>query len=371
MNNATPADAVPDSLQPPAIEVRRQGALVEFALNRPKSLNAFNEGMRRVVADELPLISRNPDVYIVALTSAGGRAFCAGGDVKAVLLESRRDMTKAKSFFAGEYALNWLLECFSKPTVSLVDGLCMGSGAGLTAYNTHRVAGENYQFAMPETAIGLFPDVGVAHVLARQPWPLGLYLGLTGRIIDRADAFWLGLVTHCIAADRFPHILAALSDAQPVDPLLDDQHVAPGTGSLQSDADMIGDLFGADSLEGIIARLRRSSGSAKPFAEATLAELAQKSPVSLAVTDQHIRLSRARDLRETLQHDYRIACRCLEGHDFGEGVRAALIDKDGAPLWSPAKLEDVTPELIASYMAPLKEGDLELPTRPQMQAARI
>ena len=210
MNNAPIAEAVPLIAQAREIEVRRQGALIEFALNRPKVLNAFNDGMRRVLALELPEIARNPDIYVVALTSTATKAFCAGGDVKAVRAEARRDIKSAKAFFAGEYALNWLLECFSKPTVSLADGLCKGSGVGLSVYNTHRVAAENYKFAMPETAIGLFPDVGAAHVLAHLPWPLGLYLGLTGRVIDRADAYWLDLVTHCIPAHRFGGILAAL-----------------------------------------------------------------------------------------------------------------------------------------------------------------
>ena len=371
MNNAPIAEAVPLITQAREIEVRRQGAMIEFALNRPKVLNAFNDGMRRVLALELPEIARNPDIYVVALTSTATKAFCAGGDVKALLAEARRDIKSARAFFAGEYALNWLLECFSKPTVSLADGLCMGSGVGLSVYNTHRVAAENYKFAMPETAIGLFPDVGAAHVLAHLPWPLGLYLGLTGRVIDRADAYWLDLVTHCIPAHRFGGILAALSDAQPVDPLLDDLHQAPVTGPLQAQANMIGDLFGGSSLDDIIAQLKRASGTHKAFADATLAELAKKSPTSLKVTDQHIRSSRSRDLRETLQHDYRIACRCLDAPDFAEGVRAVLLDKDGAPRWSPAALEDVTPEHVARYFAPLKEGELQLPTRTEMQAARI
>ena len=371
MNNAPLAEAVPEIAPAPALEVRRRSALVEFALNRPKVLNAFSDDMRRVLAQQLPEIARNPDIYVVALTSTSSRAFCAGGDVKALLAEARRDIKSAKAFFAGEYALNWLLECFSKPVVSLADGLCMGSGVGLSAYNTHRVAAENYKFAMPETAIGLFPDVGASHILSRLPWPLGLYLGLTGRVIDRADAYWLELVTHCIPADRFAAILAALSDAQPVDPLLDDMHQAPGTGPLQAQASMIGDLFGAGSLDDIVAQLKRATGAQKAFADATLAELAKKSPTSLRITDQHIRSSRGRELRETLQRDYRIACRCLAAPDFAEGVRAALIDKDGAPRWSPAALADVTPEQVAHFFAPLEDGELQLPTRIEMQAARV
>src|SRR6185437_3731264 len=198
----------------PKIEVLRSGALQKFTLNRPHVLNAFDDEMCTIISSEIPRVARNADVYIGALLSSSPRAFCAGGDVLALTSEAKRDIETAKTYLRNEYWLNWLLECFSKPMVSLVDGLCMGSGAGLTAYNTHRVAGENYKWAMPEVKIGLFPDVGIAHLLARLPWPLGLYLGLTGRTVERGDAQWLDLVTHCIASSRFDEILTKLADAE-------------------------------------------------------------------------------------------------------------------------------------------------------------
>ena len=169
----------------------RSGALQKFTLNRPHALNAFDDEMCNIIGSEIPRVARNADVYIVALLSGNARAFCAGGDVLKLTSEAKHDIESAKTYLHNEYSLNWLLECFSKPTVSLINGVCMGSGAGLTAYNTHRIAGENYKWAMPETKIGLFPDVGVANALARMPWPIGLYLGLTGRAIGRADAQWL------------------------------------------------------------------------------------------------------------------------------------------------------------------------------------
>ena len=353
------------------IEVRRQGALVEFVLNRPKVLNAFSDGMRRVMADELPGIARNPDVYVVAVTSSNHKAFCAGGDVKALADVAAQDLAAAKAYFAGEYKLNWLLDCLSKPSVSLIDGICMGSGVGLSAYNTHRVAGENYKWAMPETAIGLFPDVGAAHILARLPWPLGLYLGLTGRSIGQADAFWLGLVTHCIEARHFPTILPGLADAEPIDPLLDGLHEDPGEAPLKAGEGLIATFFGSGSLDEIAAKLASASGAGKAFAVATLAELSKRSPMALRITDRHIRSARTLDLRETLIQDYRLACRCLEAPDFAEGVRALLVDKDGAPKWQPATLAEVRPEAVAGYFAPQEGAELELPTRAEMQAARV
>lgn len=353
------------------IEIRRRGALVNFVLNRPRALNAFDDDMRGMLALEIPKIARNPDIYIIALSSASPRAFCAGGDVRVLADVAKRDMAEARRYFAAEYKLDWLLECFSKPSVSLVDGLCMGSGAGLSGLNTHRVAGENYSWAMPETGIGLFPDVGVSHVLARMPWGIGLYLGLTGRSIKRADATWLGHATHCIPAKNFEAILSALADAEPVDPLLDNLHQEPGTGEIEAQAAMIADTFGAETLEGIIEKLKTPSAASRTWAEATLADLMRRSPTSLKITDRHIRSCRALDLRETLIQDYRLAWRCLEASDFAEGVRAALVDKDNKPDWKPAAIDAVGDEEVARYFAPLGENDLVLPTREQMQAARV
>ena len=352
------------------IEVRRDGALVSFILNRPKALNAFDDEMRCVIADELTRIARNPDIYVVALRSASPKAFCAGGDVRALVTEARSDMARVKSYFRGEYSLDWQLECLSKPSVSFIDGICMGSGAGLTLYNTHRVAGENYKFAMPETAIGLFPDVGVPHPLSRLPWPIGLYLGLTGRSIGRADAHWLGLATHCISSAEFPAILKSFADCYPIDPTLDALHQPQAPGPLQGEAAMIEDYFSGPTLASIIAKLEAAHGASQAWATETLHTLAARSPMSLAITDRHIRSCRDLDLRRTLIQDYRLAVRCLEASDFYEGVRASLIDKDNKPVWQPAALAEVTAAAVDAYFAPLGEEDLSLATRDEMQAAR-
>ena len=372
MNEVVKPVAAADSADAQAkVLFQRHGAMASITLNRPAVLNAFDDEMRTLIANEIPRIARNPDVYIVVLNSASPKAFSAGGDVRALVKTAATDQKLAAQYFAGEYYLNWLLDCFSKPTVSLSDGLCMGSGAGLSCYNTHRVAGENYKFAMPETAIGLFPDVGVSHVLARMPWPLGLYLGLTGRIVERADAHWLGLATHCVPAAAFPQIMAGLGNADPVDEMLDGLHQRQPAGPLQRDAAMIGDLFSGGTLVEIVKALESATGASAEFAKATLADLRKRSPISLAITDEHIRRCRKLDLRETLIQDYRIAIRCLAASDFAEGVRAALIDKDGAPRWQHAAIEKVTANEVASYFAPLGAAELDLPTRSAMQSARV
>ncbi|MEQ1653706.1 MAG: enoyl-CoA hydratase/isomerase family protein [Hyphomicrobium sp.] len=370
MNETVKPSAAP-AVKTAKVDVTRHGAVAALTLNRPEALNAFDDEMRQVFSTEIPKIARNPDVYVVVLKSSSPKAFSAGGDVRALVKAAAADQAVAASYFAGEYQLNWLLDCFSKPTVSLINGLCMGSGAGLTCFNTHRVAGENYKFAMPETAIGLFPDVGVAHPLARLPWPMGLYLGLSGRSIGRADAHWLGLVTHCVAGAQHGFILDQLADSQPIDPLLDGLHEALPAGPLQAERAMIEDLFSGGSIVEIMQRLRTASGASAAFAEATYADLAKRSPLSLVLTDRHIRSVRSLDLRETLIQDYRLALRCLKGRDFAEGVRAALVDKDGAPKWQHARVEDITANEVASYFASLGAEELNLLTRTEMQNARF
>jgi enoyl-CoA hydratase len=355
----------------PKIIFDRSQALRMCTFNRPRVLNALDDEMCRALSEELPRVARNPDIYIVALLSSSPRAFCAGGDVVALTNAAKSDLQSAKTWMRDEYKLDWLLECFSKPTVSFVDGLCMGSGAGLTTYNTHRIAGENYKWAMPEAKIGLFPDVGIAHALARLPWPIGLYLGLTGRTITRDDAQWLGLVTHCIASSHFADIMAKLADAEPVDPMLDGLNEMQGEGALQKDIGFIRDHFSYPVLTDILRSLTKAETAGCDWARQTLSGLRKSSPMSLAITDRHIRNALTLDIRETLIEDYRIAARCLEAPDFFEGVRAALRDKDGAPKWSPETFEDIAPDAVNGYFVPLGDDELELPTRVEMQAARV
>lgn len=347
-----------------------EGSMALVTLDRPKALNALTAAMRARLAGSMWSYARDPQVYAVVMQSTSAKAFSSGSDVREVIAWAREDMARARRAFADEYALNWQCECFSKPTIPLIDGMVMGGGVGISMYGTHRVAGEGYRFAMPETLIGLFPDVGVCHVFARLPDSVGVFLGLTGRMVGRADAYALGLVTHCIASRHFDAIKADIADAWPVDPALDDRHEDPGPGELAPRLDVIARCFSAPTVEEIVARLEAVTGEARGWAEEVLADLCRRSPLSLKVTLRHIAEARTRDLRETLELDYRLACRFLDGHDFYEGVRAALIDKDGKPAWQPARLEDVTPEMVDACFAPLGAGDLALPTRRDMQEQR-
>lgn len=370
MSDAGPATGETKTDATGPVRVERDGALVVLTLDRPKALNALNAEMRAAFADALRTLRRDPEIYAVVLDSNSPKAFCAGGDVRELVSWATSDPPRARTAFAEEYRLDWLLECFTKPTVSLANGFVMGSGAGLTMYNTHRVAGENYAFAMPETAIGFFPDVGVANVLARLPGEIGVYLGLTGARIGRNDAFRLGLVTHLIDSKNFPQIRERLADAWPVDDILDELADAPGEGELASRHEVITRCFSAPTVPEILSRLDGERGPDADFASRTGNELRAKSPTALAVTLRHLRSAKGQDLRETLIADYRLALAFLAHPDFSEGVRAALIDKDNAPRWQPPDLGAVTADAVEAFFAVPPGGDLDLPTRRDMQDLR-
>ncbi|WP_198150977.1 enoyl-CoA hydratase/isomerase family protein [Hyphomicrobium sulfonivorans] len=374
MSETASAQEKPDLAAVPSadeLRVELQGSCAVISLNRPRALNALSLNMRTKLAEAFPKFARDPQVYCCIIQSASDRAFSAGGDVREIVAMARQDLPAARQAFREEYSLNWLHECFSKPTVSLIDGAVMGSGVGISLFGTHRVAGERYRFAMPETAIGLFPDVGVSWALARMPNSIGMYLGLTGRTIGAADAYALGLLTHCIPAARFDEIRQALADTWPVDTVLDDRHVDPGPGELAPLETTIAHCFSAPTVEEIIARLQVVGGDHRAWAGEVADELATRSPLSLKITHRHIRDAAALDLRQTLAIDYRLACRFLEGADFYEGVRAVLIDKDGRARWNPHRLEDVSDVMVDDYFASLGESELILLTRQQMQAARV
>lgn len=353
----------------PDITIQTDRSVAVITYRRTSALNALTRAMRAQMLSAYPRFARDPMIYAVVQRSTSPKAFSAGADVREIIALAQQDMAEAVRAFQEEYALDWQIECFSKPTVSLIDGIVMGGGVGVSQFGTHRVAGEGYRWAMPETKIGFFPDVGIAHVFARMPDSIGMYLGLTGRPVGAADAYALGLVTHCIPSREFDVIVEGLADVWPVDPLLDERHVEPGPGALAPVTEVIAHCFGAPSVEEIVGRLAAVSGSHAEWAREVAVDLGQRSPVALKVTHRHIRECSARDIRETLMADFRLACRFLAGADFKEGARAALIDKDGAPRWRPARLEDVTEAMVADYFAPLPE-DWVLPTRGEMQEAR-
>ncbi|MGI9385417.1 MAG: enoyl-CoA hydratase/isomerase family protein, partial [Methyloligellaceae bacterium] len=252
------------------------------------------------------------------------------------------------------------LERFSKPNVALIDGIVMGGGVGACLYGTHRVATEKIRFAMPEVAIGFFPDVGATHFLPRFPGKSGLYLALTGRSVGQADAFYLGVATHCIPATAFDTIREAMIAAEPVDTMLNCLHHDPDESWLQQNQAALERLFSGNSVEEILAALDAESGDLADWATETASEIRRKSPLSLKVAFRQVKVGADLALDKALQLEFRIARRFISGGEFYEGIRAAIIDKDNAPHWNPGSLEAVSDDMVAEFFAPLEDGELDL-----------
>ncbi len=345
----------------------REGSAGLVTLSRPQKRNALTIAARATLAARLTEYARDPLVYAVVVRSGVEGIFCAGGDVVEMAALADRDMEAAEKALADEIALVWRAECFTKPTVALIDGAVIGGGNGISRFGTHRVAGENYRFAMPETGLGLFPNNGLAHTFARMPKDIGMYLALTGDSVGPADAFHLGLVTHCIAAGEFVAITAALADADPVDPVVDSRHVDPGSGPLLALSDVITRCFGAGTVVEIAARLARETGPHAAWAAATREQLLACSPTALVVAHRLIREASAMELRDVLELEHALICRMMELPDLHAGVRARLGKTGEAPRWRPGRLEDVSPATIDAIFSAPEEHHLRLPTRRDMQ----
>jgi enoyl-CoA hydratase len=345
----------------------QQGALAIVTLARPEKRNALTIAARAQLAEQLPKYARDPIIYAVVIRSAVDGLFCAGGDVVEMAALADQDMEAAEKALGDEIALVWLAECFTKPIVSLIDGPVIGGGNGISRFGTHRIAGERYSFAMPETGLGFIPNNGLAHTFARLQKDIGMYLALTGEGVGAADAFHLGLATHCIPAAEFGAIMAALADAEPVDALVDSRHQDPGPAPILSRAEVITRTFGAGSVAEIISRLEREQGPHAAWAEATRARLLERSPTALAVAHRLVREASSMQLQEVLELEHAIACRMMELPDIHAGVRARLIARDERPRWRPSRIEEVSPAMLEAIFTSPEAHHIRLPTRQKMQ----
>lgn len=355
--------------QEPEILFERKGPIAVVTLNRPRALNALNLPMVRALNPALVEWAADDGVSAVVIQGAGDRAFCAGGDVRAVAeegLAARRgqsDGALTRDFFREEYILNRAIFRFPKPYIALLDGITMGGGKGLSAHGSHRVVTERVQFAMPETNIGLFPDVGGGYFLPRLPGQLGAFLALTGVRLGAADCMYIGFGTHRIDSSALPMVLEALAGSsfegdphRVVDSVLERYAVDPGEGTLAVHRAAIDRAFAPESIEGIFQALAGEGKS--EWAQETLSTLKRMSPTSLKVTLRQLREGARLDFEEVMTMEYRIVQRCMEGQDFYEGIRAQLIDKDRRPKWTPETIEQVDDAEVAGYFAPLGDRDL-------------
>ena len=338
----------------PEIICETRGAAGIVTLSRPKALNALTAGMVDELSRALSQWESNPAVTRVVVRGAGERAFCAGGDIR-MLYESGRtgDLAGSLSFWRNEYLLNIRIKRYPKPYVSLIDGLVMGGGVGLSLHGSHRVAGDGYRFAMPEVGIGFFPDVGATYALPRLPGQTGLYLALTGARVGAGDAGLLGLATHVVASADLPTIEAGLLAGEPVEAVLSRHALSPAPGPIAGARDVIERCFAAGSVTAILDELDRAAAEGWGVACETAAEIRTKAPSSLSIAFEQVRRGRDLAFEEAMRTEFRIVSRVAAGHDFYEGVRATIIDRDGRPDWRPPTLAGIDPAWLEGHFAPL------------------
>lgn len=340
--------------------VRSDGALRRITLNRPQALNAITLDMALAMTALLRQWESDPNVGAVLLDGAGGRAFCVGGDIRALYDAAKTGDSLPARFWATEYKLNVLIARYPKPLVAVMDGLVMGGGVGLSAHAAHRVVTERSAIAMPEVGIGFFPDVGACFLLARAPGYIGTHLALTGDRIGAADAIHCGFGDVHVPADRLgelPSVLAACRNSAQVGASLEGLSAAPAPARLPNEREWIDACYGADELEAIVTRLSACHAEA---ARAALDIMRKASPTSLKVALRNIRSAATfKKVEESFQQDYRIALACIAGHDFREGIRATIIDKDRNPRWRPDKIEAVTPDIVDRHFRSVGKLELE------------
>ena len=346
----------------PEILFETRGSLALVTLNRPKALNALTLPMIRALHPRLRDWAADPQVRAVLVQGVGGRAFCAGGDIRAIWQGLQDGGELPAAFFREEYALNYEVHRFPKAYIALIDGIVMGGGVGISVHGSHRIATEHTTFAMPETGIGLFPDVGGSYFLPRLEGQIGLFLALTGQRLKAADCLYAGIATHYVESARRAELIEALAAADlavegAVDEVISNFAASPGPATLSEHRAAIDRCFAGGSVEEILAALGRE---ATPWAEKLAAHMATLSPTSLKLTFRQIRDGARLSFADAMVAEYRLSQHCMAGHDFAEGVRALIIDKDNAPRWQPDSLGAVSNAMIEDHFAPLGEKDLRL-----------
>jgi enoyl-CoA hydratase len=346
------------------ILVRREGAVGRLSLNRPRALNALTQAMCEGMSAALLEWRDDPEIEAVIIDHEAGRGFCAGGDVVSVRRSALEDGGVAgRAFFMAEYRLNHLLYTYPKPVIAFMDGVTMGGGVGLALPAKFRVATENTLFAMPEGSIGLFPDVGAGYYLPRLPGQIGKFLALTGARLDGAECLWAGLATHYCDSDDLSEAKELIAkEPCAADEILHDLATSPPPARIVGNAPAIDRHFAPDTLEEIKAALASDDSD---WAAKELKAVMSRCPASAKVA---LRLfaegSQHDDFATEMKLEYRIAARMIMRHDFADGVRAVLVDKDNSVRWKPAKAANVTSEMLDAIFAPLTAGEEWTPLAP-------
>ena len=349
----------------PDLIVRREGAVGVIRLNRPKAINAVTLEMIHDIDKALDVFEADPAVAVILLEGAVERGLCAGGDIRTLWESSKVRGDLGKVLWRDEYILNARIKKFPKPYVAFMDGIVMGGGVGLSAHASHRVVTDKTKLAMPEVSLGFFPDVGGTWLLSHSPGEIGTYFGLTGVTMSGPDAIHAGFADAVVPSARLPALREALTRANAGATAADIKTLIAGfstgetAGPVAAQQAMIDKWFAHDRMQDILAALERDGSE---LAQATRKTLNEKSPRGMVVTLKLLRLARgAKSLEECLVREYRAALEVFASDDFREGVRAAVIDKDRQPKWSPSRIEDVTPEMVAPYLAEIGADELKFP----------
>ncbi|WP_026608382.1 enoyl-CoA hydratase/isomerase family protein [Methylocapsa acidiphila] len=345
----------------PEISCAKEGRCGVIVLNRPDALNALTLPMVREIARALDAWEHDPAVQSVVVKAAGDRAFCAGADIRQL-----HDLGKAGrfddqlAFWREEYVLNRRIKLYPKPYVSLVDGIVMGGGAGISIHGSHVVAGEKFSFAMPEVGIGFFPDVGATYFLPRLPGKAGVYIALTGARLTCGDAIAFGLASAHVPSARHEALAGRLIEGQDVSAAIAAEAAPAPESALAGQRHFIDGCFAAKTVAAILDEIDDAAYGGSEFAFATFETIRAKSPTSLTIALRQMQIGGSLDIDEALRTEFRIVARVARGEDFYEGVRAAIIDKDHSPAWRPAEIEAVQPADVDTYFAPLTAGELQV-----------
>ncbi len=340
--------------------ISAEGGVGRIRLNRPKAIHALTTQMCGAISKALLEWRGDADIQAVVIDHAQGRGFCAGGDVVMLARSGNQDAEEAKRFFFAEYRLNHLLFTYPQPTVAIMDGITMGGGVGISLPCEHRIATENSRFAMPETSIGLFPDVGGGWYLPRLPGRVGQFMALTGARLDGAECKFLGLATHYVEQSAVEELIDRIvTSPTRLSGALGAAATTPAEARIEQSLAQIARLFAADRLEEILAALAADDSD---WAQAELATLRMKSPLSCKVSLRLLAEGAGRaTFEDEMRAEYALASRVVRTHDFREGVRALLIDKDNNPRWDPASPEEVTDEMLDVLFEPLPGAEAWTP----------
>ncbi|WP_029087961.1 enoyl-CoA hydratase/isomerase family protein [Brevibacterium album] len=329
------------------------GGLARIELNKPRAINALSHDMVEIVAEALATWREDDAVAAVVVTGSGERGLCAGGDIKAIHRALVEGTDGAARFWADEYRMNSAIARYPKPYIALMDGIVMGGGVGISAYASHRIVTETSQVGMPETGIGLFPDVGGTWLLARVPHRAGMHMALTGEPVGPADAIRYGLADTFVPRERLPELLDALA-AEPgdVDAVLARFAAEPPASGLEADEEWIAEAYAHDTAAEVVEAL---AAHPSPRAQETAATIRTKSPLSVAVTFEMVRTAGEMTLDEVLERDFAAGVEIAKHPDLREGIRAQVIDKDRNPQWRPASLAELDPSVVAAVVGAVQD----------------